>query len=662
MKSKSFLNSDSANPTSVHQSQHGNAAGQRLRFQPFSHRSWRAGKRLSCLKIACLLLVTVIGVSGCVPPSDPTLDLIDTDLQKTKIDDLAKTMDFVFSERRFEQKEFESKISTGLNRWVRYSADKVSSSDWTLDSKIQPLVDEYADLAVLKQTDEFSFVNTDAYFLQESSWVDQVVQRVVKSKQLNAFELYRLAADDFKSSDEKKDPVVELIKVSHPDLDEAGAVQLASTFKLFDWVVRNIQLTPEADNSDSVDELRLNDSENLIEAGVLGTGYTRFPWQTLLYSRGDYVDRAKVMMVGLQGLEIDSVMLGVNTEDDESPTPWVVAVPIGDEYYLFDTKLALPIPGERLGSFATLSEVRANGKLVDGLDLTVEESISDNTKYWVRSNQLKDLKALVYVSPESVSKRMQGLESRLIGDARLALVTRPSEVMGRLPKADGLEFEVWDIAFKTHQFRQAVREALENRENNELVERLRWHYDDEAYVDGFTRYRTSRSRFFKGKFISARMDIGYNAIESFEKLMYTDATVDSLATNQVLQRQLGILKSAGQDANDFQRQLRSVQAQMRLVRRDTGFFLAQCHFDNGSVSAAANWLKLLSEKEDADRWFDGIDYLLGRAIEGRKEYDLAIEAYQERKDIGTQSHGNLIRARLLGELIKKLDAEFADSK
>jgi hypothetical protein len=436
---------------------------------------------------------------------------------------------------------------------------------------------------------------------------------------------------------------------------------LASTFKLFDWVVRNIQLVPEADNSENADELRLNDSESLSAAGVPGTGYTRFPWQTLLYSRGDYVDRAKVLMLGLQSLEIDSVMLGVTNDGDESPLPWVVAVPIGDEYYLFDTKLALPIPGERLGTFATLSEVRANGKLLDGLDLSTEESLSDETKYWVRSNQLDSLKALIYVSPESVSKRMKGLESRLIGDERLALVTQPSAMIERLPKAKGVESEIWDVAFKTRQFRQAVREALENRENDELVERLRWHYDNEAYVDGFTRYRTSRARFFKGKFISARMDIGFNAIESFEKLMYTDATVDSLATNQVLQRQLGILKSAGQDANDFQRHLRSVQSQMRLVRRDTGFFLAQCHFDNGSVSAAANWLKLLGEKEDADRWFDGVNYLLGRAIEARKEYDLAIEAYQERKDEGTQAHGNLIRARMLTELIKKLDAELANS-
>ena len=80
--------------------------------------------------------------------------------------------------------------------------------------------------------------------------------------------------------------------------------------------------------------------------------------------------------------------------------------------------------------------------------------------------------------------------------------------------------------------------------------------------------------------------------------------------------------------------------------------MAQSHFDNGSVSTAANWLERLSEKEDAKRWSDGIDYLFGRALEGRKDYLAAIEVYRESES--PQSHGNLIRARLLKQQLEQL--------
>ena len=91
---------------------------------------------------------------------------------------------------------------------------------------------------------------------------------------------------------------------------------------------------------------------------------------------------------------------------------------------------------------------------------------------------------------------------------------------------------------------------------------------------------------------------------------------------------------------------------MRLVRRDAGFFLAQTHFDNGSISTAANWLERLRLKKDAARWAEGIEYLLGRASEGRTDYRSAIEVYRESE--GVQKHGNLIRARLVQQLIDQL--------
>ena len=610
-----------------------------------------------CYLITGLMLVSVSGFVGCTPAVDPTGDLININLKNTKVDDLSRTMGFIFSDRRFDQKEFESSISTGLNRWVTFSptAD-IESVDWELDPLVEPSLSRYDSLALLEQTDSANFVNSDAYFLQESAWISEIVDRVTRSPSLKPFEIYRLAADDYRADPDNKDPLVEIVKKLQPDLAESGAVQLAHALKYFDWLVRNIQLMPEINPTEAdADEQRLNDSDDLAAAGVRGTGYTRYPWQTLVQARGDYLDRAKLFMLGLQRLGIDSVMLAVKSPTGEL-TPWVVGVAIGKEYYLFDTKLALPLPGEKLGSIATLAEVRKNKSLIEGLDLTVEESLEDDTEYWVSPDQLDDLVGLIYVSPESISRRMKVLEMRLIGTDRLPLVTQPEAIVQRLPKSEGLQFEIWDTAFRTHQFRQAVREGLEETDNDVLAGRLSWYYQDEAYIDGFTRYRTARARFFDGRFESPRNAETFNAIESFERLIYSDADIEELAVDKRMQTALGILTSEEQNAENFRLKLRSVQAQMRLVRRDTGLFLAQSHFDNGSERAALNWLLTLQEKEDAERWRDGIAYLLARATESAKEYDVAVERLRADTK-STQAHGNLIRARFIDQLIEQLESE-----
>lgn len=615
----------------------------------FKDNSMRFEKRLFGLLILSLSVV----ISGCTPPADPMLDMIESDLSKTKVDDLDRTMDFVFSEIRFEQDEFRKKVSTGLNRWVSYSRDRLDKIEWKPDAASQALLDANESLAMLARNSENSFLSTDAYYLQESAWIGEIADRVTQSKQLNAFELYRLAADNYKPEEDVEDPVNEVVKKLNAGLDDQQAYELSSSLKVFDWVIRNVQLLDEPNLSkEEIEEVRLNDSESsMAEAGVPGTGYQRFPWQVLTYGRADYVERAKVMMLALKHLNLDTVMFAVKSEDGTT-RPWAVGVPINGQYFLFDTKLGLPIPGEKTGSIATLDQIKKNPKLLTSLDLTNDESLEEDTKYWVTPEQLDDLVGLVYVSPESISRRMLGLQSSLVGEKRLVLAFTADEIIPGLPKADGIEFEAWDIAFKTHQFRQVVREALEQTSNNVLIDKLAWHYMDEAYVDNFVVYRIARARFFKGKFVTDQEGIFRNAVESCQRLMYTDTEVDNLGSDKKLQRRLGIRKEANQNAQSFLQEVQSVQTQMRLVRRDAGFFLSQCLFDNGSVNASGNWLMVLRDEEDADRWSDGVNYLLGRSYEGRKEYDEAIEILSDTKS--TQAHGNIIRVRLLKDLISKL--------
>ena len=599
------------------------------------------------LTLPVMLLGCVLWAVGCTSETDQMLDSVDTSLLSVKRNDLSRTMEFVFDDRQFDQKDFEQKVSLGLNRWANYSAGEAKRAAVDSSDQVKELLEENGDLDVVSRHKDLVFLNTDAYFLQESFWISQIAQRVVDKHAVSLFELYRLSADNYVVDSEDDDPFTKIVGKLHPDLDEESVVNLTKSIKCFDWVVRNVYLLDElVPSEEDIEEQRLNDAEDPAAAGVRVLGQQRHPWQTLMTGRGDYVDRAKVMLMMLRAVDLDAVMLC--TGDDAKP--WVVGVAIGDDYFLFDTKMGLQIPGKNLGSVATLTDIQDHGELLSGLDLSIEESLADDSKYWVRPEQTNKLMAKIYVVPESLAQRMAGLESSLVGEHRLNLEAFPSREMERLPVLEGVGVSLWDIAIKTHRFRKAVGEALPKAiSEDQLSDRLRWYYKEEAYIDQFHSYRTNRVRFFKGKFESLEEEQRRNAVESCQVLMYSDDDIDTLATDKTMMAIAGL----PEDKNPvtFEARLKSVQAQMRLVRRDVGLFLSQCLFDNGNPGTSANWLEGIARKDDVDRWRAGIEYLLGRSFESRKEYDLAIEQY--RKEDSNQLHGNLIRTRLLTAAVSK---------
>ena len=597
--------------------------------------------------VAFLCLPIIAVVLGCNPEVDPMLKTLDANIISAKTNDISRTMDFIFADRQFEQQDFEEKVSIGLNRWANYSLEEVDEAAIDDSDMVKDLLAKFEDVEVVKRLQQSSFINTDPHFLQEAFWITEIANRVTAGQFLNIFEYYRLAADNFKPEEDDKTPVDSVIEKLHPDLDGDQAKELAKALTLFDWTVRNIYLLPELEPSeDEIQQQRLSDAEPPIAAGVRFTGTQRHPRQTLILSRGDYVDRAKVFLMLAREAGLDAAMLTVG----EDETPWAIGVVINDQYYLFDTKLGLPIPNEMPGKIATLKELIDNPKLLSNLDLTLKESLADETKYWVTEDDLSKLTAKIYVVPESLSPRMKGLETSLVGEYRLGLGAFPSKQLDKLPEVDGVKKGLWDVEFETYRFREAVRKALpQSVSDDQLSDRLRWYYREEAYVDNFHPYRTCRVRFFKGEFETLEEDLTRNAVESFQFLTYTDDQIDNIGTDKIMMAIAGL--SDIKDPTKFDSSLRSTQRQMRLVRRDVGLFLAQCLFDNGSPGTSANWLETIVDKDDVQRWKSGVEYLLGRSYESRKEYDQAIEDYKF--EDSQQIHGNLIRVRLLQAAIKK---------
>ena len=128
-------------------------------------------------KYLYLFLVCLIASIGCDNREGLLLqeDMLDAQMVSANFDDLSRTMEFIYSDSRFDRKEFEEKISTGLNRWVsEITKDEQPQDDWKLSDEAKQLVEANNNLAVLDRVDEVSFLDSDGYFIQQAAWLKKL--------------------------------------------------------------------------------------------------------------------------------------------------------------------------------------------------------------------------------------------------------------------------------------------------------------------------------------------------------------------------------------------------------------------------------------------------------------------------------------------------------
>jgi hypothetical protein len=310
-------------------------------------------KQLIRWSIPLSTLLVVLSIVGCKPAKDPFLELAEAKSKVMQVDDLSRSMELVMSEQRiYDQKEFEEKVSTGLNRWSNkilgdgeLTAAGGDVSNWKLDPTMQELVDKNKNLDLVSRTTRAGYLSSDAFYLRNCAWENRLAKRVCEESPVNSLELYRLAAQlaDV-DANKARESNVKIVQTLHPDLSDADAKQLTDALLLFDWVVRNTQLNDETPiSADEVANEKLNNisTDNLAVNGVRGLGYQHFRWQLLYLARADYAERARLVLALYRQRGLDAAMLEVKGR------PWAVGALIGGQVYLFDTKLGLPIPGSK---------------------------------------------------------------------------------------------------------------------------------------------------------------------------------------------------------------------------------------------------------------------------------------------------------------------------
>jgi hypothetical protein len=192
--------------------------------------------------------------------------------------------------------------------------------------------------------------------------------------------------------------------------------KLKQAERLFDWVVRNIQL-------------EAND-----------TALPRRPWQALVYGRGTAAERAWVMAMLCRQAGIDAVILTAPTSGGAT---WLsVGVVINNDLYLFDPRLGLPIPGPGGERVATLAQARADDAVLRQFDL-------DATTYPATASDLANSTVNLVADQFSLSHRASTLEERLAGEDAIRLSAAVDAMAERIQPLGAGEVRLWDEPFRS---------------------------------------------------------------------------------------------------------------------------------------------------------------------------------------------------------------------
>lgn len=171
--------------------------------------------------------------------------------------------------------------------------------------------------------------------------------------------------------------------------------QLAA--QIFDWTMLNV----------AIDLPSWDRNANPWQVPNTAVEMLHSPYVTLYTGRGTALARGWVFLELARQAGLPGVLLAATTNDEGKdigePRPWLPAILVEGEWYLFDPQLGLPLPGPEGRGMATLKQLLAEPKLLRQLD-------REGYEYPLKAEQLAGLVGLLDVSPQSVTLRMRQLQ------------------------------------------------------------------------------------------------------------------------------------------------------------------------------------------------------------------------------------------------------------
>lgn len=503
-----------------------------------------------------------------------------------------------------------------LNQWL---SQQDAAESWSPDPMLDTLASSLKPAVEMVELERLSFEPPDLGYLQQSQWLRDVAERTRRQP----------------SPPHLQPWLKEIGKSDGPQ----AAEQLAAAERLFDWTIRNIQLDelpppPKAPRAGAGGDAAANTPPL---RGEVGPGYGHTPLQVLLYGHGDAWERSRMFLLLARQVGIDGGILAIaDPQSAGNRVPWCCALMIGDDLYLFDAELGLPLPLAEGEGIATLQQVIDNPELLRRLD------IEDGPAYRVDRDDLKRLVALIDADPLALAHRMQALEAGLPQSRYMALSVRPSELQKRFRQHKQIgQISLWRVPFQA----QLYQIGLQRRLAQDPAAASQWSREHGMFGGQHPLLR-ARDLHLQGMYED--QDVKQGARTLYLSVRPSEKAIDRLGTSTRMREQIGLNAALPDDPAQRSEMLENLIGMARRSKQHATYWLGLSYYEDGNYEAAKEWLdERTLEAKPTSPWNAGARYNLARAHEQLGEVEQAIELY--RADDSPQRHGNLLRARRLEE-------------
>ncbi len=250
--------------------------------------------------------------------------------------------------------------------------------------------------------------------------------------------------------------------------------------RVFEWIVEQIQLVPPGSlGSNQASQVYARPFDLLLRGmGTESQGYwAERSWMfmafcrqlgidvgLLTYSKGNVVEPLIPKAAGVAGAMPPALGGAAN----RPPIIWICAALIGDEAYLFDARVGLPIPGPGGEGVATLKQAMSDPAILERMNLP-GLSAYETSRASLLASPTK-IGVLLDSSQGYFTPKMKMLQAELSGNNRTILYRDPVEERDRFAKALGDrlgEVELWTLPlevetrlFTDPQFVTATQQSL----------------------------------------------------------------------------------------------------------------------------------------------------------------------------------------------------------
>ena len=417
--------------------------------------------------------------------------------------------------------------------------------------------------------------------------------------------------------------------------------RLVTATRLFDWTIRNIALEPHQ-------PLNPAPQGPDFPAGIefRGAGYRQTDFQTVMRGTGDGLQRAGVFTQLCRQAGIPATVLGTIDGQSGAVTPFCVGVLAGEQIYLFEPTLGVFVPGPDQVGIATLAQARRDAVVLRRLGIAG----LDQFTYPVTKEDVQQCVALLNLLPEAISPRMKKLQSGLTGDRRMNVYVDADTLAEQLDAVTGISsVRLWDVPVKAEIYQSICQQYTQRDPVFAFWYMARWAMMDAGFESARELTR-GRWQHLKGQFADLEDESITGARTLYMNQRAPEFEIEDLRIDVELQKQYGIRRELGVEAQVYDQQVAQIQGLLRMGKRTATYWLSLLQADDGRLETAESWLeKRVLTEEQQSYWTPAARYNLARLNEALGKTEQAIEMYKREGE--PQEHGNRVRARLVAKQV-----------